>query len=176
MLAEIKRIIPLPPAFTVKTLEGKRNDEIEKLFVDMANSVYDQREKEMGEEKMRLLERLLMLQVIDRLWVDHLTIMENERMQAGWQTLRQVKSADAYKNAGFRQFQELLENIRHDVAGLIFHVSISERNQNKTPQSPMAKADIGSKGDSKPKAGMKIGRNDPCPCGSGKKYKHCCGK
>jgi preprotein translocase subunit SecA len=176
MLAEIKRIIPLSPAFTIKNLEGKRNEEIEKYFVDMASAAYDQREKEMGEEKMRLLERLLMLQIIDRLWVDHLTIMENERMQANWDTLRQVKSADAYKNAGFRQFQELLENIRHDVAGLIFHVSITDKNPNKAPQSPMAKADTGSKGDSKPRASTKIGRNDPCPCGSGKKYKHCCGK
>jgi preprotein translocase subunit SecA len=176
LLTEIKRIIPLPPTVTVKTLEGKKNNEIEKIFVDMATATYELREKEMGTEKMRLLERLLMLQIIDRLWVDHLTVMENERMQAGWQTLRQVKSADAYKNAGYRQFQELLQTIKHDVAGMIFHVAITERNQNKAPQSPMEKANIGSKGDSKPKNSMKVGRNDPCPCGSGKKYKHCCGK
>ncbi len=176
MLAELKRIIPLPPAVTVKTLEGKRNEEIEKIFIDLVTATYEQREKDMGEEKMRLLERLLMLQIIDRLWVDHLTVMENERLQAGWQTLRQVKSADAYKNAGYQHFQDLLETIKHEVAGMIFHVSISDRTQNKTPQSPMEKANIGSKGDSKPRAGRKIGRNEPCPCGSGKKYKHCCGK
>jgi preprotein translocase subunit SecA len=176
MLAEVKRVIPLPPTITIKTLEGKRNEEIEKIFVDLVNTIYEQREKEMGADKMRLLERLVMLQIIDRSWVDHLTVMENERMQAQWQTLRQVKSADAYKNAGYREFQILLETIKHEVAGMIFHVSIVDRNQNKAPQSPMEKAGIGSKGDSKPKSSMKIGRNDPCPCGSGKKYKHCCGK
>jgi len=82
----------------------------------------------------------------------------------------------AYKNAGYQQFQTLLETIKHDVAGSIFHVSIVDRNQNKSPQSPMEKAGTGSRGDNKPKTSTKIGRNDPCPCGSGKKYKHCCGK
>lgn len=177
MLAEIKRIIPLPPTFTVKMLEGKRNEEIEKMFTDIAAATYEQREKEMGPEKMRLLERLLMLQIIDRLWVEHLTAMEQMRLEAGWQTLRQVRSVDAYKNAGYQQFQTLLETIRHDVAGMIFHVALVDKNQqNKAPQSPMEKAGTGSKGDAKPRQSMKIGRNDPCPCGSGKKYKHCCGR
>jgi preprotein translocase subunit SecA len=176
MLAEIKRIIPLPPTFTDKTLEGKPNDEIEKLFIDMVNSIYEQREKEMGEAKMRLLERLIMLQIIDRAWVNHLTEMEQMRMQAGWATLQQVKSVDAYKNAGYKQFQMLLETIKHEISVMIFHVSITERTQSKAPQSPMEKADTGSKGDAKPRQSAKVGRNDPCPCGSGKKYKHCHGK
>jgi preprotein translocase subunit SecA len=176
LMNEIKRVVPVPLGFTAKTIEGKKHDELEKIFVDMAAQTYEQREKDMGTDKMRLLERLLMLQTIDRLWVEHLTVMENERMQSGWQTLRQVKSADAYKNAGYQHFQNLLETIRQETAGLIFHVAIVDKNQNKAPVSPMEKAKLGSKGDSKPRNGMKVGRNDPCPCGSGKKYKHCCGK
>jgi preprotein translocase subunit SecA len=127
---------------------------------------------------MRLLERLVMLQVIDQLWVEHLTAMEHMRLQAGWQTLRQVRSVDAYKNAGYQQFQTLLETIRHDVVNTIFHVTIAQK-ETKAPESPMAQAALGSKGNARPRAATgvkKIGRNDPCPCGSGKKYKHCCGK
>jgi preprotein translocase subunit SecA len=133
----------------------------------------------MGAEKMRLLERLVMLQLIDRLWVEHLTAMEHMRLQAGWETLRQVRSVDAYKSTGYQQFQTLLETIQHDVASMIFHVSIQERKQDKAPQSPMEKAGIGSRGDSKPNTNTgsrKVGRNEPCPCGSGKKYKHCHGR
>jgi preprotein translocase subunit SecA len=120
-----------------------------------------------------------MLQVIDRLWVEHLTTMDQERLQAGWQTLRQMKSADAYKRSGYEKFQILLETIQHDVANTIFHVSLAQRDA-RAPESPMAKAGLGSKGNSKPKAaaavaGKKVGRNDPCPCGSGKKYKYCHG-
>ncbi len=176
LLNEIKRIIPLPQNFNVKSLDGKKTDELEKMFTDFARAAYEQKENETGAEKMRLLERLLMLQIIDRLWVEHLTAMDRERLQAGWQTLRQVRSADAYKNAGYQQFQTLLETIKHDVAGMIFHVSLVDKSQNKAPQSPMEKAGIGSKGDSKPHEKRKIGRNDPCYCGSGKKYKHCHGK
>ena len=126
------------------------------------------------------MERLVMLQIIDRLWVEHLTAMEHMRLQAGWQTLRQTRSGDAYKSAGYEQFQTLLEAIQHEVANVIFHVGIAQRSE-KPPQSPMTEAGVGSQGDSKPRApamagGKKIGRNQPCPCGSGKKYKHCCGR
>ena len=139
-----------------------------------------QREKEMGPDKMRILERLVMLQIIDRLWIEHLTAMEHMRLQAGWASLQQMKSTDAYKSTGYQQFQTLLETIRHDVAHTIFRVSLVQRDAQQ-PQSPMAKAGVGSQGDRKPRvpvavAGKKVGRNDPCPCGSGKKYKHCCGK
>jgi preprotein translocase subunit SecA len=178
LLADVIRIMPLPPSFNEKALADMGQKEIEKKLEEMAVSLYEQREKEIGAERMRLLERLVMLQIIDQLWVEHLTAMEQERLQAGWQTLRQVKSADAYKNAGYRMFEELKENIKHDVASTIFHVNIVQKEA-RAPESPMVKAAVGSKGDIKPKAGAgskKIGRNDPCPCGSGKKYKHCCGK
>jgi len=104
--------------------------------------------------------------------------MEQMRLQAGWQTLRQTRSVDAYKRSGYEQFQTLLETIRHDVSHTIFHVGIQKREAPK-PESPMAKAVARSGNGSKQKAtvgGKKIGRNAPCPCGSGKKYKYCCGR
>jgi preprotein translocase subunit SecA len=179
LLAEVNRILPVPPAITPKTLEGKGEKDIAKTFGEMAVSLYEQREQQMGAEKARLLEKLVMLQIIDRLWVEHLTAMENMRLQAGWQALRQVRSVDAYKSTGYQQFQTLLETIQHDVASTIFHVTLVDKGQPKAPQSPMEKAGIGSRGNSKPDANTgkrKVGRNDPCPCGSGKKYKHCCGR
>jgi preprotein translocase subunit SecA len=180
LLAEANIVMPLPRDFNAKSLEGLSSADVENKLVELAGSLYDQREKDMGSDKMRLLERLVMLQIIDRLWIEHLTAMEHMRLQAGWAALQQMKSTDAYKSTGYQQFQTLLETIRHDVAHTIFHVSLVQKDA-KQPQSPMAKAGVGSQGNKKPRvpaqvAGKKIGRNDPCPCGSGKKYKHCCGR
>jgi preprotein translocase subunit SecA len=180
LLADVNIVMPVSPALNEKALEGLSSGDIERKLIELAESLYEQREKDTGSDRTRVLERLVMLQIIDRLWIEHLTAMDRERLQAGWQTLRQMKSADAYKNAGYQQFQTLLETIRHDVVHTIYHVSIVQKEA-KQPQSPMAKAGVGSQGNARPKAaaavaGKKVGRNDPCPCGSGKKYKHCCGK
>jgi preprotein translocase subunit SecA len=181
LLADINRILPVPPELNENTLAGLGAREIQDKLIELARSLYEQKEQEIGPDKMRVLERLVMLQIIDRLWVEHLTAMENMRLQAGWQTLRQVRSVDAYKSTGYQQFQTLLDTIQHDVAHTIYHVNIVTREPAKEVESPVVKAAVGSRGDAKPRpraaaAGRKIGRNEPCPCGSGKKYKHCCGK
>jgi preprotein translocase subunit SecA len=181
LLAAVNVIMPVRPALDEKALAGLSAADIEKKLVETARTLYDRREKDLGPDKMRLLERLVMLQIIDRLWIEHLTAMEHERLQAGWASLRQMKSTDAYKIMGHQRFQEeLLPAIRRDVAHTIFHVNLVQRD-GKPPQSPMTKAGTGSQGNKRPKvpaavAGKKVGRNDPCPCGSGKKYKHCCGR
>ena len=178
MMVEINAIFPLPRSFDVDALAGMTPKEIEEGLVAAAEAVYEEKEKEVGPEQMRTLERLVMLQIIDRLWVEHLTALDHMRLQAGWQTLRQTRSVDAYKSAGYQQFQTLLETIRHDIARTIFHVNLREKAPAKQ-QSPMAKAGLGSKGNEKSarsSGSRKIGRNEPCPCGSGKKYKHCCGR
>jgi len=178
LLNEIKIILPVPPDLDEKTIEQLGPKGVEKRLAEAAAALYEQKERETGADKMRLLERLVMIQVIDRLWVEHLTAMDHMRLQASWQTLRQMKSSDAYKHAGYEQFQMLLDTIQHDVARMIFHVGIATREA-KPVQSPMDKAAVGSRGDARPSkatGSRKIGRNDPCPCGSGKKYKHCCGR
>ncbi|OGN99321.1 MAG: hypothetical protein A2Y58_01965 [Chloroflexi bacterium RBG_13_51_52] len=180
MLKDVSRIMPLPRNINAGILASLSEKEIRQKLIELSVNLYEQREKELGPDKSRVLERLVMLQVIDKLWVEHLTAMDHMRLQAGWQTLRQTRSVDAYKRTGYEQFQTLLETIQHEVANVIFHVSLMQRS-NAPPQSPMAQAGLGSKGDSKPRApamagGKKVGRNDPCPCGSGKKYKHCHGR
>ncbi|MFC1943581.1 preprotein translocase subunit SecA [Chloroflexota bacterium] len=179
LMAEAATLLPLPPELDVNALAALERKQIEEKFTEQAEAFYEQREEESGPDTMRMLERLVMLQIIDNLWIEHLTTMEDIRQQAGWQSLRQVKAADAYKSQGYEQFQVLLDTIRHDVARTIYHAGIIKREAPQPAPSVMAQVAAGrAGGNAQPqkRTGKKIGRNDPCPCGSGKKYKHCCGK
>ncbi|MFC1988116.1 preprotein translocase subunit SecA [Chloroflexota bacterium] len=180
LIGEVATILPLPPEINADTLSTLKPEQIEEKLGEQAEALHEQREQELGPENMRLLERLIMLRTIDSLWVEHLTRMEEMRLEAGWQTLRQVKAVDAYKKSGFEEWDTLKENIRHEVAHTIFHVGLVKRDATPpritTPISQVAVASRAGGSNPQPrKAGKKIGRNDPCPCGSGKKYKHCCG-
>jgi preprotein translocase subunit SecA len=185
LVGELATFFPLPPDLNADTVSKMGSQEIKDQLTGYAETLYEEKEKELGADKMRILERLLMLRIIDGHWVEHLTAMENERLQAGWAGLRQERSVDAYKRAGHEMFQSLLEAIQHDMVHLIYRASITQRGE--TPQGqaapapaasqPRAQAQAGGDGKKRLKvAGKKVGRNDPCPCGSGKKYKHCCGR
>jgi preprotein translocase subunit SecA len=129
---------------------------------DYAVELYHQREQEIGADNMRIAERLVMLRVIDRLWMEHLTAMEHMRQGIGLRAIGQEQPLIVYKKEGHALFDALLASIQHDVAHTIYRVGITrEAPQQKKEAVPV---------------GKKVGRNDPCPCGSGKKYKHCCGK
>ena len=176
-MAAVRTILPLQ--MSEQELARLAPKEIGETLLQRVAAAYDDKEREVGPETMRLLERLVMLRVIDSLWVEHLTHMEHMRLEAGWQTLRQTRAVDAYKREGYAQFQALLEQIRHDVAHTIFHAGITRRQEPAAGEaSPMEKVTAGAGGRKKPGPdhGHKVGRNDPCPCGSGKKYKHCCGR
>ena len=192
MLKEVSTIMPIPPEINPEAVENMRPDQIQEELKQQAEALYQKREQEFGEDKMRLLEKFLLIKTIDTLWVEHLTNMEFMRLQAGWQTLQQTRAADAYKNQGFAQFQVLLETISHDVAHAIFRISIVTKGERAlSPPSGlrMSRAMMSSPGQipsssaktgdtpARPRVtGKKVGRNEPCPCGSGKKYKHCCGR
>jgi preprotein translocase subunit SecA len=145
-------------------------DEIEERLLGHANSLYEQKEHELGAENMRILERLVMLRTIDHLWVDHLTAVENMRQSIGLHAVGQRDPLVMYKQEGHAMFQSLLSGIEHDVVHTIYKVTIAKEG---APVSPMAEAARRSEAVA---AGKKVGRNDPCPCGSGKKYKKCCGR
>jgi preprotein translocase subunit SecA len=180
LIADVATVFPLPPALTADSLLEMKPRQMEEKLAGLAEALYEERAGEVGSENMRVLERLVMLRVIDSLWVEHLTAMENMRLQAGWQTLRQTRAVDAYKREGYRQFQTLLDTIQHDVTHTIYHVGITRKEPSAQAPSPMAQVvGRGPATSKKQKArvgGKKVGRNDPCPCGSGKKYKHCCGR
>jgi preprotein translocase subunit SecA len=176
LITDVSAVFPLPPEINANTLPPMKPKQIEDKLIEFAEALYEQRETEMGANDIRILERLIMLRTMDNLWREHLTAMENMRQEAGWQSLRQVRPVDAYKKEGYRQFQVLLSTIQHDVVHTIFHVGVVRKEaQKRAPVMAQAEADGSRK--KRLKAGSKkIGRNDPCPCGSGKKYKHCCGR
>ncbi len=183
LLAEVSTIFPLPPELDAGALVQMKPGQIEERFIEEAESVYDQKEHELGTDNMRMLERLLMLRIIDNLWVEHLTEMDYMRHGIGLQAAAQRDPLVAYKREGAIQFDALMDTIHHDVVHSIYHVSLTKQPSRK--RVPAART-VARRGDDNPKqaqpaqpvkvAGKKVGRNDPCPCGSGKKYKHCCGR
>jgi len=179
LVGEASAIFPLPPALSASALSQMKPEEIEERLIGQAETLYEEKEKELGSDIMRDVEKRVMLHYIDSLWVEHLTAMENMREGIGLQAVGQRDPLVAYKTAGHNLFQDLLSAIQHDVVHTIYHVGIVRREAPQQAPSPMAKAAINRGGTSKQRAkvgGKKIGRNAPCPCGSGKKYKHCCGR
>jgi len=170
LASDVGDIMPLPSSL-VSALSQMRRDEIEEKLVEHASSLYEQKEGELGDENMRILERLVVLRTMDRLWVDHLTAMENMRQGIGLHAVGHRDPLVMYKQEGHAMFQSLLSGIEHDVVHTIYKVSIAKEGAAAT--SPMAAA--AGRREAMP-AGKKVGRNDPCPCGSGKKYKKCCGR
>lgn len=161
LLEDVSIIFPLPPQFRSDGFSELSAQQITEKLTDYAIELYNQREQELGPANMRIAERLVMLRVIDRLWMDHLTEMEHLRQGIGLRAVGQEQPLVVYKREGHASFEALLAGIQHDVAHRIYHVGIAK-------EAPKKKEAV--------MAGKKVGRNDPCPCGSGKKYKHCCGK
>jgi preprotein translocase subunit SecA len=162
LLEDVSTIFPLPPQFRSDGLSELSAQQITEKLTDYAIELYNQREQELGPDNMRIAERLVMLRVIDRLWMEHLTAMEHLREGIGLRAVGQEQPLVVYKREGHAFFEALLASIQHDVAHGIYHVGIAKETPQKKKEAVMV--------------GKKVGRNDPCPCGSGKKYKHCCGK
>ena len=194
----LRRKIPLKPI--ILTEEEKENDDreavIERLqeeamelyhakekeFEDFAknNLVDDENmdpESEIYKEGIREAERVILLKVIDSKWMNHIDDMDQLRQSIGLQSYAQKDPVVQYKFLGYDMFEEMTRNIRHDTVGALMHIRIEQ----KVEREQVAKAtgtnkdDTVAKGPYKRKE-AKIGRNSPCPCGSGKKYKQCCGK
>jgi preprotein translocase subunit SecA len=162
LLDDVSTIFPLPPQFRSDGLSELGEKQITEKLTDYATELYNQREQELGPENMRIAERLVMLRVIDRLWMEHLTAMEHLRQGIGLRAVGQEQPLVVYKREGHAYFEALLASIQHDVVHSIYHVGLAK-------QAPQKKKEAVP-------VGKRVGRNDPCPCGSGKKYKHCCGK
>ena len=162
LLDGVSTILPVPPQFRSDGLSELSEKQITEKLTDYATELYSQREQELGPENMRIAERLVMLRVIDRLWMEHLTAMNHLREGIGLRSVGQQQPLVVYKSEGHALFEALLASIRYDVVHSIYHVGL-------TKQAPQKKKEAVP-------VGKRVGRNDPCPCGSGKKYKHCCGK
>ena len=164
---EMKTIIPLPEDVHPKLREFTQSEGIPNYLLNLAKTVYEAKEKEVGIENMRQIEKFVYLRAIDTLWIEHLENMEYLRDSVRLRAYGQQDPLVEYKNEGHRMFRQLLDRIDSMVAHTIFKVGLKPQAQ-EIRQPP--KAAGGSMGQGK------IGRNDPCPCGSGLKYKKCHGK
>jgi preprotein translocase subunit SecA len=179
-LDEVGIIFPLPVGMnTEEDLSSLKRNEIEERLTRHAEEMYDAREEEMGADNMRLLERLLMLRTVDIHWVHHLTAMDNLRQGIGLHAFGQRDPLIMYKTEGSRMFQALRERMEHDIVHSIYQASIAPargaKGADSQPKaSPMAAAS-GRRKEAVPVGAQKVGRNEQCPCGSGKKYKRCHG-
>ena len=161
-----------------KLKESEQSGEIYNFLTELAWSIYDNREKEMGSEQMRQLEKLVLLRVIDELWMDHLENMEYLRDSVRLRAYGRRDPLVEYKIEGQKMFEQLLANIELQVAGMIFKVGLT---QTAPVVNQQAVANLGGE-ESGPGHTVKkdtthgeINRNDPCWCGSGKKFKKCHG-
>jgi len=166
LIEGLSEVMPLSPEINPEALKGLKPDEICDKLIGYAEQLYEQRENEVGPANMRIVERLVMLRAIDGLWKEHLTEMDHLRQQASLYAARQVDPIVAYKKEGHAYFESLIAGIQHDVVHTIYKVTIEQR-ETPAPRPPQKVA---------VPSGKKVGRNEPCPCGSGKKYKHCCGR
>jgi len=182
LIEELQAIMPLSEEASAEILSSGSAQEIEALVLDEAEAAYDAREETIGSENMRLLERLLLLQTIDRLWVEHLTAMDEMRQGIGLQAYGQQDPLVAYKREARDMWDQLLGNIRHTLSRAIYHVNLASSPSQPQPPTTAGGNQVRENrgGDQAaipgPKVnGKKLGRNDPCFCGSGKKYKRCHG-
>ncbi|MGE5620039.1 MAG: preprotein translocase subunit SecA [Sphingomonadaceae bacterium] len=174
LLNALRPVLPLPADLTVERLSQLSRDEIREGLLDLAEQAYDRMEQQLGPEMMRRAERWVMLNVIDSLWVQHLTSIDDLREGIGLRAYGQRDPLVEYKAEAYNMFQGLLEVIQQDVVHRIFHVRVVVEEP-KPVQNMVTNRE--EEGGSQPvKVGKKVGRNDPCPCGSGKKYKKCHGR
>ena len=170
----------------LEELEDMSRDELQDFLNQVAEESYTQREQLFGEDNMRELEKIIMLRVVDNRWMEHLDRMDMLREGSGLLAYGQRQPLVEYKIRGHEMFNQMIASIQNDIASLIFRVNIITREQQEAMerenQQRMAAAKANHGDDFQEnvkqpvKNGEKIGRNDPCPCGSGKKYKNCCGK
>ncbi len=197
----LRREIPLQPiVLTEEEKASKDKDAIIERLQDEAMELYHAKEKEFEDfarsqadlpeetlladdnaaaykEGIREVERVILLKVIDSKWMNHIDDMDQLRQSIGLQAYGQKDPVVQYKFLGYDMFEEMTKNIRHDTVSALMHVRI----QQKVEREQVAKATGTNKDDSVAQGPYKrkeakIGRNDPCPCGSGKKYKQCCGR
>jgi len=178
---EYNALFPLEPGAErvgVEEIEGLSRDDLLDLLQDDADEAYQEVEDRFGPEAMRQVERHVLLSVIDRLWVEHLTAMDELREGVGLQAYGQKDPLVVYKTEGYRMFGTLTDHIRHDTVHTIFRVKPAIVEQPvQTRITEEATTTNRSDESGKPQAtSKKVGANAPCPCGSGKKYKHCHGR
>ncbi len=168
--------------FDEETLDGLNRDGLAEMIFEAAGKFYEEREGAVGTDEFRQLERVVMLQTVDSLWKDHLLSMDHLKEGIGLRGYAQQNPLIVYKKEGYELFQDMIERVKEETLGILYRIQIAEPQKIDEYRQPKEQAMVFSGGGEpetkKPqkRAAKKIGRNAPCPCGSGKKYKKCCGK
>ena len=177
----------------VTSLKAKANaEEVIEELQTKAHEIYEAKEKEFGEENMRELERVVILKVVDQKWMDHIDDMDELKNGIGLRAYAQKDPVVQYRLEGADMFDDMIEDLKDDVAKIMLNIEKRDENAQREETAEITGAGLEDTainlvdGTVKPKEGglnktviktePKVGRNDPCPCGSGKKYKNCCGK
>ena len=160
---------------TSEELEGMGRKELQDFLAERSREAYEHREAELGPETMREIERVIMLRIVDEKWMDHLDAMDQLREGIGLRAYGQKDPLIEYKFEGYEMFQNMIDTIQDDVVRYIFRVNVVQPQ--KQQQRQVVENRYAEEGAKQPvRKENKVGRNDPCPCGSGKKYKKCCGR
>jgi len=174
LFSQVEQIFCLKNKIKQEDFESSGRQSIKDDLEEMALKAYEAREEELGAETMREIERMLMLRVVDDKWMDHLDAMDQLREGIGLRAYGQKDPLIEYKFEGYEMFQGMISSIQEDVVRYIFRVNIVR------PQEQQRKTVENRYEEDEPKRPVRrenrTGRNDPCPCGSGKKYKKCCGR
>jgi preprotein translocase subunit SecA len=169
-------------AFNSDSLDELDRNGLADLIFENANTVYMQRESAIEPDNFRQLERVIMLQTVDNLWKDHLLSMDHLKEGIGLRGYAQQNPLIVYKKEGFDMFNEMISRVKEETLGILYRIQIEEPKKIDHLRQPKEqKLEFsGAQGPAKPRPvqrkTQKIGRNAPCPCGSGKKYKKCCGR
>jgi preprotein translocase SecA subunit len=173
--------------FRAEELDNSTVDGLTELAIHKITQAYEDKEKRFGPPMLRQLEKIIMLQTIDSLWKDHLLSMDHLKEGIGLRGYGQKNPLQEYQKEGFEMFEDMIHRIQEDVVQKLFTVeiareSVAQRMEMEQPRPQRMILSRGGESVEAPRApqarrqGEKIGRNNPCPCGSGKKYKRCCGK
>jgi preprotein translocase subunit SecA len=169
-------------SFDQETMDGLNRDGLAELIFEAAGKVYDEREAVIGADEFRQLERVVMLQTVDNLWKDHLLSMDHLKEGIGLRGYAQQNPLIVYKKEGYEMFQDMIHRVKEETLGILYRIQIAEPEKIDDYRQPRKQQMVFSGGGEPEKkkpqkrSAQKIGRNAPCPCGSGKKYKKCCGR
>lgn len=161
---------------TTEAISKLSNDEIIDLLLDKATKLYDEKEVEFGEEQMREIERVILLKIVDSKWMDHIDSMDHLKQGIGLRAYKQQDPAQAYQMEGSEMFAEMIENIKHETVKYLFHVKVEKAPERERVAEITSTNEDNSLKKEPVKKKAKPNRNDQCPCGSGYKYKNCCGR
>ena len=172
--------ICLPHGYvTVEELADLSNEEITKKLIDVVDEIYKGKEAEFGEEQMREIERVVLLRVVDQKWMAHIDNMDHLKQGMGLRAYKQQDPIQAYQMEGSAMFEEMIAGIKLETVKFLFHVKVERpvEIEKVAEETSASHGDDGKSAKKEPaRNDNKVGRNDLCPCGSGKKYKNCCGR